>query len=129
MILVAWSQKKTKRPDPKGRRIRGPVTSSSPRHFADGYGDVHPEENARGSRVGAPQGQYLLGSPRNGDANEITVAYDVVGRVEVDPAGAGQISLHPGVCGAATCEARIVGHEDIPRSEEHTSELQSLRHL
>src|SRR5580658_5635762 len=102
--------------------------------FGDGDGDLHPQQSLRGTRVGAPQGQYLIGRPRHGDTDEITVADDAVSGVEIDPAGAGQIGLHPcmrgsatrmrgsatgmigsaiGVSGSAVCETGSVGHEDI----------------
>src|ERR1035441_4201125 len=93
--------------------MRGTVMSSSPCRFGDGHGDVHPEEGFRGALVGTPQGQHLIGRPRHGYANEITVADDAVGGVEVDPTGAGQIGLHPCMRVAAPCEAGTVGHEDI----------------
>src|ERR1039458_6300771 len=93
--------------------MRGTVMSSSSFRFGDGHGDVHREEGFRGTRVGTPQGQHLIGSPRYGYANEITVADDAVAGGEVDPASAGQIGLHPGMRVTATCEAGTVGHENI----------------
>src|ERR1035438_7642718 len=98
---------------PAGEEFETPSCEASRRRFGDRYGDVHTEESSRWTFVGAPQGQHLLGRPCNRDANQIPVADDTVGGVEIDPAGAGQIGLHPGMCGSAACEAGTVGHEDI----------------
>jgi hypothetical protein len=45
--------------------------------------------------------------------NQIVIANDAVGGVEVDPAGTGQIGLHPGMGGYISGEAGAIGDEDI----------------
>ena len=56
---------------------------------------------ASGHLIGAVQGDGLARIARDRDANEVAVADDAVGRIELDPAGARQIDLHPGMGRAA----------------------------
>ena len=51
----------------------------------------------RRSLPGAPQGQGLIVIPRDRHANQMAIADDAVGRIEVYPARAGQIDLAPGM--------------------------------
>ena len=75
--------------------------------------DRHAGEVGGGARVGAAQGRRLLGGAGDRDADQVAVADDAVGRVELDPAGAGQVDLRPGVRRAAadfagmTVEVRV----------------------
>src|ERR1700691_4166420 len=43
---------------------------------------------------------------------------NAIGRIEINPTAAGQIGLHPSVCGSAACDGRIAArNEDIPADE------------
>src|ERR1017187_8884673 len=103
------------RPLPSGRSIRkalgvsgfspgtgfiphGPGSlSGSTATLAHGHGDVHAEKGGSGTGISAPQRQNLLLIPRHGNTNQIAVSDDTVRRIEIDPAGARQVRLHPGM--------------------------------
>src|ERR1700681_2316118 len=60
----------------------------------------------------------MIRGPRGGDTNQVAIAHYTVGRSEVNPARARQVSLHPRVCCTATSDARIVArNEDVPADE------------
>src|SRR6202011_5534269 len=63
----------------------------------------------------APQRQRVPRIPRDGHANEVAIAYDAVGGVEVDPSGSRQVRLHPAVRRSSTDSGGSVqlGNEDI----------------
>src|ERR1700758_1432133 len=60
----------------------------------------------------------MIGGPGDGDTNEIAIANNAIGRIKVNPARAGQVSLHPGVGRTAARKARIVAwNEDVSADE------------
>src|ERR1700722_4688779 len=63
----------------------------------------------------APQRQRLRRIPGDRNADEIAVADDAVGRIEIAPARARQIDLRPGMGRAAA--AAVAGHENITADE------------
>src|ERR1700730_1206798 len=73
----------------------------------------------------------MIRGPRGGDTNQVAIAHYTVGRIEVNPARARQVSLHPCVCCTATSDARIVArNEDIPADEAsgHTKRSRRFHH-
>ena len=60
-----------------------------------------PRNDGRRADEAAPERQRLAVVPGDGDPNQIAVADDAVGGIEIDPAGARQIHLHPRVRRAA----------------------------
>ena len=66
----------------------------------------HAEKIARRTGEGAGERHRLGRVARDGHADQILAADQPIGRVELDPAGAGQVDLHPGVGRAAAHEPR-----------------------
>src|SRR4051794_23567780 len=62
---------------------------------------LHPELVVGAAGIGAGERHRLAGIARDRDADEIAVADDAVGGIELHPAGARQIDLAPGVGRAA----------------------------
>lgn len=58
-------------------------------------GDFHFAVDRGVAIIAAVKWNGLLGLTRDRHANEIPIADDAVGRIEFDPAGAGQINLAP----------------------------------
>src|ERR1700684_2695959 len=86
--------------------------------FGDAHSDVHAEEGIAGTREGPPQWQNMFRGPGDGDTNQVAVPHNTIGRIEIDPAGARQVSLHPSVSGTAARDACIVArNKDIPADE------------
>src|SRR5215470_10272822 len=54
---------------------------------------------------------------RNSDADQVAAADDTVGRIELDPAGARQIDLHPGMRRAAAAMIMTARQEQIAGDE------------
>src|ERR1700676_2268839 len=75
--------------------------------------DIEAAERAGLAVPGSPQREGLRVIPCNRDADEMTVADNAVGRVEIDPAGAGKINLQPCVRGAATARGVMMGQKDV----------------
>ena len=91
----------------RSKRFRG---SRSDFVCAGGLGgdldlDRHASEVAGRAVVAAARAASPAGGAGDGDADQVAVADDAVGRVELDPAGAGQVDLRPGV-GRAAAERR-----------------------
>src|ERR1700712_85610 len=63
--------------------------------------DVHADERVGRTQISAVQRDRLARIAGDCDTDEIAAADDAVGRIELDPAGARQIGLHPGMGGAA----------------------------
>src|SRR5438552_16748056 len=59
--------------------------------------DVHPEFILRIAPIRTRQGDRLIRRPRDTHPDEIAVADDAVGRIELDPSRARHIDLAPGV--------------------------------
>ena len=56
--------------------------------------------------------------PRHGDSNEIAIADNAVGGIEVDPSGSRQVRLHPAVRVPATDgSGSTLRHEDVAADE------------
>ena len=70
--------------------------------------DVHFDEVVRRSVIGTLQRESLERLACHGDADQVGAADLAVGRIELDPAGAGQVDLDPGmgIAGAADLELR-----------------------
>src|SRR5260370_14770695 len=81
--------------------------------------DIHADKGVRRSEIGAVQWDRLARIARHRDADEIAGADDAVGRIELDPARAWQIDLHPGMDRAAADIAMraVAGDEDITGHE------------
>ena len=61
----------------------------------------HAEVIARQTDPAPRQRHRLAGISRHCDADQVAIADNAVGRIELDPAGSGQIDLHPGMGGTA----------------------------
>src|SRR5579859_5277492 len=83
-----------------------------PVHFGHRNRDIHTVECSSAAIVRSPQRHRMLRVPGNGNTDEIAIADDAVGGVEIDPAGAGEISLQPGMRGASAFQAGKLGRED-----------------
>ena len=81
--------------------------------------DLHADERVGGAEIGAVQRDGLARIARHRDADEVAGADDAVGGIELDPAGARQIDLHPGVGRAAADIAMgaVARDEDVSRHE------------
>ena len=81
--------------------------------------DLHADEGVGRAEIGAVQRDRLARIARHRDTNEIAGADDAVGRIELDPAGARQIDLHPGMRRAAADIAMraVAGDEEISGHE------------
>src|SRR6202022_736429 len=81
--------------------------------------DLHADEGDGRTEIGAVQRDRLARIARHRHAYEVAGADDAVGGIELDPAGARQIALDPGVGRAAADIAvgAIAGDEQIPRYE------------
>ncbi len=66
-----------------------------------------------------PEREHLLRIPCDGDADQVAIADDTVGRIEIDPASAGQVYLHPRVrCASAQNPTGFhARNEDVPAHE------------
>src|ERR1035441_8180000 len=75
--------------------------------------------------VSKPNRTRHIGHPLSG------LLYTIPGRVQEEDGGGGRplVGGHSGVSGVDARRVRLLPGEPLPRSEEHTSELQSLRHL
>src|SRR5580704_18015457 len=66
--------------------------------------------------------------PRDCDSNQIAVPHYAIGRVEINPASAWQIGLHPSMRRAAACDACIVaGNKDVSADEASGQAKRSRR--
>src|SRR5450759_3842838 len=63
--------------------------------------DLHADEGVGGTEIGAVQRDRLAWIARHRHPDEVAGADDAVGGIELDPAGARQVDLHPGVGRAA----------------------------
>src|SRR6267143_4338993 len=81
--------------------------------------DVHADERFGRTEVDAMQRDRLARIARHRHANEVAGAADAVGGIELDPAGARQVDLNPGVGRAAADIAMraIAGSGDVSRHE------------
>src|SRR5260370_38729637 len=81
--------------------------------------DIHADERIGRTKVSAVQRDGLARIARHRHTNEVAGADNAVGRIELDPAGARQIDLHPGVGRAAADIAMraIAGNGDVSRHE------------
>src|ERR1700710_1868713 len=79
--------------------------------------DIEAAKRAGFAVPGAPERQRLMVVPCDRDTDEMAIANDTVGGIEVDPACAGQIDLQPRMCGAAAACGIALGHEDIAAHE------------
>src|SRR5580692_9901489 len=59
--------------------------------------NIHPQEGRRLSDERPPKGQNMGVIPGDCDADQVAIPDNAVGWIEVDPAGARQIDLHPGM--------------------------------
>src|ERR1700730_4744252 len=93
--------------------------SGRPRSVDDAYGNLHAKAGGGVSDEAAPERQGLPGVPSHRDANEIAVADDAVGRIEIDPSGTRQVDLQPGMGRATAKRVRRldIRHEDIAADE------------
>src|SRR5205807_5115472 len=91
-----------------GWRIRG-----------DADRDIHAEEVGGKPGPGAGQRHRVPRVAHYRDADQIAVADDAVGRIELEPAGAGDIDLQPGMGGAAADmpATPMIGDVEISRDE------------
>ncbi len=74
----------------------------------DGDFDGHVAEVTGRAEVGAGKRHGLARVARDGHADQVAVADDGVGGIELHPAGAGQVDLAPGVRRAAADVLRAV---------------------
>src|SRR6202140_1169894 len=81
--------------------------------------DLHADEGIGRTEIGAVQRDGLARIARHRNTNEIAGADDAVGGIELDPAGARQIDLDPGVGRAAADIAvrAVARDEQISRYE------------
>ena len=86
--------------------------------FDDAHLDVHIAES-RSRTVERPVQRHGVPMvPRHGDSNEIAIADNAVGGIEVDPPGSRQVRLHPGVRVPATNgSGSTLRHEDVTADE------------
>src|SRR5271155_424521 len=97
-----------------GRRLQCPVTFR--RAFGHADRDIHAQEGRSLPGEGAPQRQNVSVIPSYGHPDQIAIADNAIGWIEIDPTGARQVDLHPGVRGAAARSGCIVGcrDKDVP---------------
>src|ERR1700676_625444 len=81
--------------------------------------DLHADEGDGRTEIGAVQRDRLARIARHRHAHEVAGADDAVGGIELDPAGARQIDLDPGMGRAAADKTvrAIAGNEDVSRHE------------
>src|SRR5580658_3222818 len=81
--------------------------------------DIHAQKGRGLPDEGAPQRQHVRVIPSNGHSDEIAIADNAIGWIEIDPAGAWKIDLHPGVRCATALGAHVVraGNENVPADE------------
>ena len=81
--------------------------------------DLHADKRVGRAQIGAVQRDRLARIARHRDADQVAGADDAVGRIELDPAGARQIDLHPGMGRAAADIAvrAVAGNEEIAGHE------------
>src|SRR5260370_15429311 len=81
--------------------------------------DVHADERFGRTEVDAVQRDRLARIARHRHTNHVAGAYDACGGIELDPAGARQVDLNPGVGRAAANIAvrPIAGTGDVSRHE------------
>src|SRR5579862_4431964 len=119
------------RPFLRSARRARPASSRGGR-FRHAYRNVHPQKRRGRARIRAPQRQHLLGVPSDRDTNQIAIADDAVGGIEVDPASAGQVRLHPRVGGSAAKRAARIGawHVYVPadKASGQTQRTRALHH-
>ena len=81
--------------------------------------DLHADEGVGRAEIGAVQRDRLARIARHRHTDEVAGADDAVGRIELDPARARQIDLHPGMRRAAADIAMraVAGNEEIAGDE------------
>src|SRR6185436_19402654 len=123
------SRPKAQSPKPRAGRPPRYFVSGLLEPFGHADAHVHAAHGRRRTDEGAPERQRVALVPRDRHANEVAVADDVVGGVEVHPAGSGQIDLHPRVGGAAADDGAAGGirHEDITADEPGGQATRSRR--
>ena len=93
--------------------------------------DGHACEIIRGAEIGSPERNSLARIARHSHAYEIAISDNGIGRIQLHPAGAGQIDVAPGVGGTAAvvftitvAQVKVAGYK--PRCQ--TQRTQGLDH-
>src|ERR1700733_5467909 len=81
--------------------------------------DIHAQKGRGLADEGAPQRQNVGVIPSHSHPDQIAIADNAVGWIEIDPAGAWKIDLHPGMRSTAAHYPRVVGagNENVPADE------------
>src|SRR5579863_3599771 len=88
------------------RRLPAPIALGSVFGHADR--DIHAQEGRSLPDEGAPERQNVRVIPSHRHSDQIAIADNAVGWIEIDPAGAWKIDLHPSVRGAAAHRALVI---------------------
>src|SRR3984957_3739038 len=90
--------------------------------------DIHGQEGRGLPDESTPQRQNVCVIPSHRDSDQIAIADNAIGWIEIDPAGAWKVDLQPGVGGAAAAGTRFIraGNENVS-ADEASGQTQGTR--